>query len=62
MEKALIKNKQAKDVFDGLAPHLQKEIIRYIANLKTEESIDRNVKKAVQFLLGKERFIGRDGI
>ena len=59
---ALAENKQAKDVFDGLAPHLQKEIIRYIANLKTEESIDRNVKKAIHFLLGKERFIGRDGI
>jgi len=59
---ALAENKQARDVFDGLAPHLQKEIIRYIANLKTEESIDRNVKKAIQFLLGKERFISRDGI
>ncbi|WP_025142632.1 YdeI/OmpD-associated family protein [Pedobacter jeongneungensis] len=59
---ALAENKQAKDVFDGLAPYLQKEIIRYIANLKTEESIDHNVKKAIQFLLGKERFIGRDGI
>jgi hypothetical protein len=59
---ALAENKQAKDIFDGLAPYLQKEIMRYIANLKTEESIDRNVKKAIQFLLGKERFIGRDGI
>lgn len=59
---ALAENKQAKDIFDGLAPYLQKEIIRYIANLKTEKSIDRNVKKAIQFLLGKERFIGRDGI
>lgn len=59
---ALAENKQAKDIFDGLAPYLQKEIIRYIANLKTEESVDRNVKKAIQFLLGKERFIGRDGI
>ena len=59
---ALAENKQAKDIFDGLAPYLQKEIIRYIASLKTEESVDRNVKKAIQFLLGKERFIGRDGI
>lgn len=59
---ALAENKQAKDIFDGLAPYLQKEIMRYIANLKTEESIDRNVKKAIQFLLGKKRFIGRDGI
>jgi len=62
LEQALVENKQAKDVFDSLAPHLQKEIIRYIANLKTEESVNRNVKKAIQFLLGKERFIGRDGI
>nr|WP_315418919.1 YdeI/OmpD-associated family protein [uncultured Pedobacter sp.] len=60
--KALAENKQAKEIFDGLASHLKKEIIRYIANLKTEESVDRNVKKAIQFLLGKERFIGRDGI
>lgn len=59
---ALTENKQAKDIFDGLPPYLQKEIIRYIANLKTEESVDRNIKKAIQFLLGKERFIGRDGI
>jgi hypothetical protein len=59
---ALAKNKAAKEIFDNLAPHLQKEIIRYIANLKTEESVNRNVKKAIQFLLGKERFIGRDGI
>ncbi|MCZ4222304.1 YdeI/OmpD-associated family protein [Pedobacter rhodius] len=50
----------AKVVFEQLAPYLQKEIIRYIANLKTEDSIDRNVKRAIQFLLGKERFIGRD--
>ena len=62
LEQALVENKQAKDVFDSLAPHLQKEIIRYISNLKTEESVNRNVKKAIQFLLGKERFIGRDGI
>ncbi|RLJ74710.1 YdeI/OmpD-associated family protein [Pedobacter alluvionis] len=51
--KALTENKQAKDIFDGLARYLQKEIIRYIANIKTEESVDRNVKKAIQFLLGK---------
>jgi hypothetical protein len=60
--KALAKNKAAKEIFDSLAPYLQKEIVRYIDNLKTEESIDKNVKQAIQFLLGKERFIGRDGI
>lgn len=57
---ALHKNKKANAVFTKLRPSLQKEIVRYIANLKTEESIDRNITKAINFLLGKERFIGRD--
>ncbi|MCZ4245759.1 YdeI/OmpD-associated family protein [Pedobacter punctiformis] len=57
---ALEENKRAKEIFEQLAPYLQKEIVRYIANLKTEESIERNVIKSIQFLLGKERFIGRD--
>ncbi|MBB6238865.1 hypothetical protein HDC90_003512 [Pedobacter sp. AK013] len=59
---ALTKNIVAKAIFDQQPPYLQLEIIRYINHLKTEESIDRNVKKAIQFLLGKERFIGREGI
>ncbi len=58
--KALRANKQAKIIFDNLAPSLQHEIIRYIVNLKTEASIERNVIKAIDFLLGKGRFIGRD--
>lgn len=60
LKTAIDKNKKAKAVFESLAPSLQKEIIRYIANLKTEESIDKNVKLAIQFLLGKVRWIGRD--
>lgn len=58
--KALQKNKQAKKVFDQLPPYLQKEIIRYIAALKTEESRAKNIEKAIGFLCGKNRFIGRD--
>jgi len=58
--KALADNKEAKDIFDGLSPSKQKEIVRYIANLKTEESVDKNVLRAINFLLGKERFVGRD--
>ncbi|OQP63667.1 YdeI/OmpD-associated family protein [Niastella populi] len=57
---ALNKNKKARSVFDKLRPSLQLEIIRYIAHLKTEASIDKNVVKAIDFLLGKERFVGRD--
>jgi len=60
LKAAIDKNKKAKAVFESLAPSLQKEIIRYIAHLKTEETIDKNVKLAIQFLLGKVRWIGRD--
>jgi hypothetical protein len=59
---ALKENSEANEVFQSLQPSLQNEIVRYIANLKTEESVDRNVVKAIAFLLGKERFVGRDGL
>jgi len=58
--KVLHENKKAKMVFDTLSQSRQKEIVRYIANLKTEESIDRNIIKAINFLLGEDRFVGRD--
>ena len=58
--KALAENEEAKAVFDRLSPSRQKEILRYIAQLKSEESVDRNVTRAINFLLGKERFVGRD--
>ena len=58
--KALKQNKEAKKIFDSLRPSLQLEIVRYLSFLKTEDSIDRNVIRAINFLLGKERFIGRD--
>jgi hypothetical protein len=60
LKEALEKNKKAKAAFEKLSPSYQKEIIRYINFLKTEESVDRNVKKAIQHLLVKERFIGRN--
>ena len=58
--KALKENKEAKTKFDSLRPSLQLEIVRYISSLKAEESIERNVFKAIDFLLGKGRFVGRD--
>ena len=58
--KALKKEPRAKKVFDSLPPSRQKEIVRYISFLKTEESIDRNIQRAIDFFLGKGRFIGRD--
>ncbi|MFT3751090.1 MAG: DUF1905 domain-containing protein [Agriterribacter sp.] len=55
----LNKNKKAKKVYESLTPSLQKEINRYIAGLKTAESINKNIDRAISFLLGKERFVGR---
>lgn len=60
-KKALQENPEAKKVFDSLPPSRQKEFKRYIGNLKTEATRDKNVRKAMDFLLGKPgvRFIGR---
>jgi hypothetical protein len=57
---ALSNNTDAKKAFERLPASRQKEIIRYIAGLKTEASIERNVGRAIDFLLGKGRFVGRD--
>ena len=59
-EAALMQNTKAKEAFDKLTPSRQKEIVRYISFLKTEASVDKNVSRAVSFLLGNERFVGRD--
>lgn len=57
---ALKSNETARKVFEALSPSRQKEIVRYISFLKTEKSVDRNVERAINFLLGKVRFVGRD--
>ncbi len=57
---ALNQNLDAKNKFEQLSPSMQKEIIRYISFLKSEASVINNVEKAIGFLLGKNRFIGRD--
>ncbi len=58
--KALKENPKAKKVFNRLPASRRKEIIKYISFLRTEKSIEKNVARAINFLLGKERFIGRD--
>jgi hypothetical protein len=40
-ESALNKNKKAKDVFDKLPLYRQKEILRYINSLKTNDAIEK---------------------
>ncbi|MEO6230277.1 MAG: YdeI/OmpD-associated family protein [Ferruginibacter sp.] len=60
LTKALNENKQAKKVFNNLSASKQKEIVRYISFLKSEESITKNIEKAIGFLTGKNRFIGQE--
>jgi hypothetical protein len=52
--KALNANKEAALVFEQLTAYRKKEIVRYLANLKTKESLERNIVKAINFLMGKE--------
>lgn len=60
LQQALHKDKEAMAVYKQLPPYLKKEIDRYLSNLKTTESLNRNVSRAINFLKGKERFMGRD--
>jgi hypothetical protein len=60
LTKALSQNKEAEAVFKALPPSKRKEIVRYISNLKTAETREKNIKLAVGFLLGKNRFMARD--
>ena len=60
LKEALEANPAAAAVFNAIIPSRRLEIVRYIAHLKSEESIRKNVRKAVEFLLGNGRFAGRD--
>jgi hypothetical protein len=51
----------AKERWDSLTPSLQKEVLRYLAGLKSEEARQRNIQRAMRVLLGaNERFMARD--
>jgi hypothetical protein len=58
-EKALKLNKEANLVFDKLSVSRKQEIIRNLAKLKTKEIIEKNIIRAINFLNGKESFLGR---
>lgn len=60
LEAALRKDVYALQVFESLSPSLRHEINRYICNLKTEAKVHENVQRAIDFLHGKGRFVGRE--
>ncbi|MBY8824964.1 YdeI/OmpD-associated family protein [Sphingomonas colocasiae] len=61
LARALEGNGAARDRWENLPPSLRKEILRYLANLKSDEAMQRNVERAIRVLGGaKERFLARD--
>ncbi|HEY4157544.1 MAG TPA: DUF1905 domain-containing protein, partial [Polyangiaceae bacterium] len=57
---ALSKNVHARTAWDALIPSRKKEILRYLAALKSPEARSRNVARAMRALSGeKGRFMGR---
>ena len=57
---ALADNADAEAAFEALPPSRQREILRYLSSLKRDDSVERNVDRAIKFLLGDGRFVGRD--
>jgi uncharacterized protein YdeI (YjbR/CyaY-like superfamily) len=57
---ALAANPEAEAVFNGLPASRKLEIVRYLARLKSAETLEKNVERAINFLHGKERFVGRE--
>lgn len=50
---ALDKDKKARAEFDNLSPSRQKEIMRYINSLKSDEVRAKNVRNVINHLTGK---------
>ena len=59
LKKAFKENLNAKKAFERLSPSRQKEILRYINFLKSEESVDKNIHRAIAHLTSSKPFIGR---
>ncbi|MCA0208192.1 MAG: YdeI/OmpD-associated family protein [Proteobacteria bacterium] len=50
-----------RDRWDSLPPNLRKEVLRYLANLKSDAARERNIDRAIAVLGGaKARFLARD--
>lgn len=54
LERALAKNRSVKAAFEKLAPSRQKEILRYLNSMKTEEALDRNIEQVMKHLVGEK--------
>ncbi|MGH1517489.1 YdeI/OmpD-associated family protein [Chryseobacterium sp. JK1] len=59
LEKAIKESSIAAANFENLTPSRKNELIRYINNLKTEISIQRNIEKIIRHLHGETDFFGK---
>lgn len=59
LEQAIKSSVLATSNFEKLIPSRRHELIRYINNLKTEASIQRNIEKIVRHLHGETDFFGK---
>lgn len=59
LEKAIRENPVALQNFENLIPSRRLELVRYINNLKTKESIQRNIEKIIRYLTGETDFFGK---
>lgn len=59
LEKAIKKNPVALQNFENLILSRRLELVRYINNLKTEASIQRNIEKIIRHLTGETDFFGK---
>lgn len=59
LDKAIRGNSVTLQNFENLIPSRKLELIRYINNLKTEASIQRNIEKIIKHLQGEVNFFGK---
>jgi len=59
LDQAIKESPIATKNFENLIPSRKLELIRYINNLKTEESINRNIEKIIRHLHGETDFFGK---
>ncbi|MFL5765972.1 MAG: YdeI/OmpD-associated family protein [Bacteroidia bacterium] len=61
LQKAIKQHTNISRAWKALTPSRQKEILRYLANIKSEAALERNIAKVIYVLSGKQsRFLGRD--
>lgn len=63
LESLLANNRVANKHWHRLPPSRQKEVLRYFANLKSDDTVERNFKRLCVALSGEStHFMGRDWI